>query len=59
MNMTVRITHTLQRTIDLDVEEQDEEAAIQAALLIASNIQPADWDYTWEPTHTEGCVLKE
>lgn len=55
--MKVLITQTLQRTIELDVDEATEQAAIASGLLEASDIQPADWEYTWEPITEEGCAL--
>jgi hypothetical protein len=55
--MKILVTHTLQRTIEVEVEDTDEQAAIAAAMKIAAKIQPADWGYTWIPTAEEGCVL--
>jgi hypothetical protein len=55
--MKVRIIQTLQRTIELDVDEATEQAAIASGLLTAAEIQPADWDYTWKPITEEGCAL--
>jgi hypothetical protein len=55
--MKIRITQTLQRTVELEVDVTDEQAAIEAALVIASDTQAADWNYTWVPITQEGCVL--
>ncbi len=55
--MRVRITHVLERIIDLDVEAEDEATAVTTGLLVASDIQSADWDYTWKPTHEEARVI--
>ena len=55
--MKVRITQTVQRTIELSVDEATQQAAIASGLLKASEIQPADWEYTWEPITEEGCAL--
>ncbi|MCD5975304.1 hypothetical protein [Pseudomonas quasicaspiana] len=57
MNMKVRITHTLERTIDLEVDAPDEEKAVAIGLWLAFDIQPADWDYSWEPINEEGKVI--
>lgn len=56
--MKVRIVHTLERTLELEVDAADEQQAIAAALQQAADIQPADWHYTWEPTATTGDVVR-
>lgn len=57
MQMKVQITNTSERTIDLEVDAPDEEKAVAIALWLAFDIQPADWDYTWNPIHEEGHVI--
>jgi hypothetical protein len=59
MLMRVRITHVLERTIDLYLDTENESAAVAVGLQIASDIQPADWDYSRGPIHQEGFVLIE
>jgi hypothetical protein len=40
--------------IELEVDEATEQAAIAAGLIMAADIQPADWDYTWSPVTEKG-----
>jgi hypothetical protein len=54
MAMTIRITQLLQRTIDVEVDECNEEEAVAAALLRAADVQDDDWHYC-EPISEEGC----
>lgn len=57
--MKVRVTETLIRTIEIEVESNDPLAAVELAKAEALGIQPADWTYTWEPVTQAGEVLPE
>lgn len=54
--MKILVTHTLERTIEVEVSDTDSPDPISAALEIALRIQPADWDYTWEPIEQEARI---
>nr|WP_172693404.1 hypothetical protein [Pseudomonas fluorescens] len=57
--MKIRITQTLEYTIELEVDCSDERAAIAEGVKLATDIQLADWDGTWEPTSVVGCMLAD
>ena len=56
--MKIRVTQMLHRTIELDVEAGNEQEAIAEGLLIAADIQDADWHYC-EPVSEEGCSVHD
>lgn len=51
--MKILVTQTLQRTIEIEIDEENPQDAISSGLAAAADIQPADWDYTWTPLSQE------
>ncbi|WP_223508981.1 MULTISPECIES: hypothetical protein [unclassified Pseudomonas] len=56
-NFTVKVTETKLRTLVLEVEADDEESAIAAALAESRDTQDADWDLLDEAINEDAAVV--
>lgn len=54
---TVKVTETKMRTLVLEVEADDEESAIAAALAESRDTQDADWDLLDDAINEDAAVV--
>lgn len=59
MKFSVKVTETKLRTLVVEVEADDEESAIAAALAESRNTQDADWDLLDEAINEDTAVVHE
>ncbi|KPB82031.1 hypothetical protein [Pseudomonas syringae group genomosp. 3] len=55
--MKVLVTQTLERTFEVEVDAENDQEAIEAALRVTEQVGVTEWLYTWEPIAERTAVI--
>jgi hypothetical protein len=56
--MKVLVTQTLERTFKVEVDAENDQEAIEAALRVTEQVCVTEWHYTWDPIAERTAIIE-